>query len=106
MCEGCRLASHKHHQYNLVVDFVASGRSRMQAVQEQTGVLSSALQSRIAALNACPIKCRESAKLISLEIKQKFDEIRAALFKQQQQLVATVMEMQQVIRLLCVSPLR
>jgi len=78
----------------------------MQAVQEQTGVLSSALQSRIAVLNACPIKCRESAELISLEIKQKFDDIRAALLKRQEQLIATVMEMQQVIRLLCVSTLR
>lgn len=107
LCEGCRLGSHKQHQYDFVANIAGSERSRMEEVGQRIRVLSSALQGRTDALHARSKKCSESAHGVKQEVKRQFDRVRSALLEREQQLASGVDQLVQV-RLIrvhkCVNP--
>jgi len=96
LCEDCRLASHKQHRHDLVANAATAERARMKDIAQKTRALSSALQSRIDALNASSKKCTNSASGVKQDITRRFHRLRSAVVEREEHLTSAVDQLLQV----------
>jgi len=97
ICLQCRFASHKTHAFDLITNLAASERTRLQAVAKQCGKVAQTIQDRMDALHQSSKTCAQSAYAVEEEVKRNMDRIRAAVAERENQLIAQIKVLQQVL---------